>query len=129
HLGKPDIRGGGFTEWRGDLAQMAELPNVCCKLSGLVTEADWQAWTPAQLRPYLDAALELFGPARLMIGSDWPVCTVSASYADVLAIVKDAVSEYSAGERAQILGGTAFAFYLEQDNIPADEHYEESARA
>ena len=57
------------------------LPNVCCKLSGLVTEADWQSWTPAELRPYLDAALESFGPSRLMIGSDWPVCLVAASYA------------------------------------------------
>ena len=60
---------------------LAELPNVCCKLSGLVTEADWASWTPAQLRPYLDAALECFGPSRLMIGSDWPVCLVAASYA------------------------------------------------
>jgi L-fuconolactonase len=112
HLGKPDVRGGGFEAWRRDLQALAALPHVWCKLSGLVTEAQWRGWTPAQLRPYLDTALEAFGPARLMFGSDWPVCTVAASYAQVLGLVRDAIAEYSTDEQARILGGTAHEVYL-----------------
>jgi L-fuconolactonase len=111
HLGKPDIKGNGYQVWRNHFGRLAELPNVCCKLSGLVTEADWASWTPAQLRPYFDAALEAFGPSRLMIGSDWPVCLVAATYGDVIGLVRDAINEYSAGEREQILGGTAKRFF------------------
>jgi L-fuconolactonase len=112
HLGKPDVRGGGFAPWRRDLTALAALPRVWCKLSGLVTEADWRAWTPAALRPYLDTALEAFGPSRLMFGSDWPVCTVAATYAQVIGLVRDAIAEYSADEQARILGGTAANVYL-----------------
>jgi L-fucono-1,5-lactonase len=112
HLGKPDIRGGAFEPWRRDIMALAALPHVCCKLSGLVTEADWRTWTAAQLRPYLDTALEAFGPSRLMFGSDWPVCTVAASYAQVVALVRDAIGDYSADEQARILGGTAADVYL-----------------
>lgn len=111
HLGKPDVRHGEYREWRRHFDDLAKLPNVWCKLSGLVTEADWKTWTPAQLRPYLDAALEAFGPVRLMIGSDWPVCTLAASYSDVIALVLDAIREYSPDEQAQVLGGTAQEFY------------------
>jgi L-fuconolactonase len=111
HLGKPDIRANAYREWRHHFGELAGLPNVCCKLSGLVTEADWQSWTPAGLRPYLDAALESFGPSRLMIGSDWPVCLVAASYGDVIALVRDAITEYSADEQEQMLGRTARDFY------------------
>jgi len=111
HLGKPGIRTNGYREWRGQFERLAALPNVCCKLSGLVTEADGGAWTPAQLRPYLDAALESFGPARFMIGSDWPVCLVAASYADVIGLVRDAIGEYSADEQARMLSGTAREFF------------------
>jgi len=111
HLGKPDIRGQGLREWRRHFDLLAALPNVCCKLSGLVTEADWGSWTGPQLRPYIDAALEAFGPSRLMIGSDWPVCTVAASYQTVVGLVRDAISEYSESEQAQILQGTARDFF------------------
>lgn len=107
HLGKPDIRGDGFTEWKRYFDALAALPNVTCKLSGLVTEADWRNWTPGQLRPYLDAALDAFGPARLMMGSDWPVCLLAARYDDVVALVRDALAEYSNDEREQVLSGTA----------------------
>lgn len=112
HLGKPDVRHDGLDQWRRDLGELAALPHVWCKLSGLVTEADWGSWTPAMLRPYLDAALEAFGPSRVMFGSDWPVCTVAASYAEVAALARDAVAEYSADEQRQILGGTADEVYL-----------------
>jgi L-fuconolactonase len=111
HLGKPDIRNGGYEAWRRHFDLLSALPNVCCKLSGLVTEADWQAWSPGQLRPYLDAALETFGPRRLMMGSDWPVCTVAASYGDAVGLVRDAIAGYSDDERKQILGGTARECY------------------
>ena len=92
HLGKPDIRGGQYDAWRRDFDRLAAQPNVWCKLSGLVTEADWRRWTPGQLRPYLDHALEAFGPSRLMIGSDWPVCTLAASYRETMAVVIDALT-------------------------------------
>jgi len=111
HLGKPDVRGGGYQAWARDLRDLAALPGVCCKLSGLVTEADWRSWTPGQLRPYLDAALDAFGPDRIMIGSDWPVCLVAASYAEVIDLVREAMGEYSTGERERMLGGTAADFW------------------
>ncbi len=111
HLGKPDIRGTVSREWRRHFDRLAELPNVCCKLSGLVTEADWTAWTPAHLRPCIDAALESFGPSRLMIASDWPVCLVAASYRDVIGLARDAIGEYSSDEQERILGGTARDFF------------------
>ena len=111
HLGKPDIRGGHYNAWRRDFDGLASRPNVWCKLSGLVTEADWRQWTPGQLRPYLDHALKAFGPSRLMVGSDWPVCTLAASYGETMALVIDALAEYSADEQAQVLGGTARSFW------------------
>ena len=111
HLGKPDVRGGELPEWHRRLRDLAALPNVCCKLSGLVTEADWRTWTPGQLRPYLDAALDAFGPDRIMMGSDWPVCLVAATYAEVIALVRDAIGEYSAGEQHRMLSGTATEFW------------------
>ncbi len=89
----------------GTSSTLAALPNVACKLSGLVTEADWRSWTPGQLRPYLDAALEAFGPSRLMLGTDWPVCTVAATYLAAIDLVREAIADYSADERRQILAG------------------------
>jgi L-fuconolactonase len=111
HLGKPDVRGGELRAWARRLRELAALPNVCCKLSGLVTEADWRAWTPGQLRPYLDAALDSFGPDRVMIGSDWPVCLLAATYAEAIGLVRDAIGEYSAAEQQRMLEGTALDFY------------------
>ena len=107
HLAKPDIKGGGFDGWRRDFAALSEFPHVWCKLSGLVTEADWNAWTPDHLRPYIQTALDCFGPDRLMIGSDWPVCTVAGSYARTMQAVEGALAEYTPAERASVLGGTA----------------------
>lgn len=111
HLGKPDVRGGELTGWGRHLRDLAALPNVCCKLSGLVTEADWRAWTRGQLRPYLDTALDAFGPDRIMIGSDWPVCLVAAPYAEAIGLVRDAIGEYSAAEQQRMLAGTATEFW------------------
>jgi L-fuconolactonase len=111
HLGKPDVRHGEYRPWRKQLDRLAEMPHVWCKLSGLVTEADWRNWTHGMLRPYLDAALDAFGPSRLMMGSDWPVCTLAAGYSEVLDLLESAIGEYSTDEQAQILGGTARRFW------------------
>jgi L-fuconolactonase len=112
HIAKPDIRtGAGFDEWRKHFTQLAELPNVCCKLSGMVTEADWQNHRPADFRKYLDTALETFGPQRLMIGSDWPVCLVAAPYEQTMRLVTDHIARLTAAEQARILGETAAEFY------------------
>lgn len=111
HLAKPDIRRQAIDEWRRDLRALARFPNVWCKLSGMVTEADWQTWAPADLRPYIDAAADCFGANRLMIGSDWPVCTVAAPYERTLSVVTDAIARWSPDERAAVLGGTAMRFW------------------
>ncbi len=107
HMGKPDIRGGQLEPWRTELRRLAAFPNVWCKLSGLVTEAEWNGWTPDDLRPYLDAAAEAFGPKRLMIGSDWPVCTLAARYMRVMGVVMDYIATWPAADREAVLGGTA----------------------
>jgi len=111
HLAKPPIKSGAVDLWARGLRKLASLPNVFAKVSGLVTEADWSAWKPESIRPYLDVAFECFGPSRLMIGSDWPVCTVAASYTQVLNLVKDYLSRYAAEEREAVLGGNAAKFW------------------
>jgi L-fuconolactonase len=111
HLGKPDIRTGAFDGWRRDLDRLAALPNVCAKLSGLVTEADWRHWTVEDLHRYINAALDSFGPERLMIGSDWPVCTAAGEYRDVLDVVRTAIAGRPQAERDAVLGGTAQRFW------------------
>ncbi|WP_309240366.1 amidohydrolase family protein [Actinomadura sp. J1-007] len=89
HLGKPGIAAGELSPWTAGLRALAALPNTTAKLSGLVTEADWDAWTTADLRPYTEEALELYGPDRLMFGSDWPVCRLAASYETVLETARE----------------------------------------
>jgi L-fuconolactonase len=111
HLGKPDIRSRRFEAWRRDLDRLAKLPNVFAKISGLVTEADWHTWTPPVLIAYVHAALDAFGADRLMIGSDWPVCTVAGSYRQVMDVVTSALDERTSSEREAVLGGTARRFW------------------
>lgn len=111
HLAKPAIRSHAIDAWANDLRELAMRPNVWAKLSGLVTEADWSAWTPASLRPYLDVAFECFGVERLMIGSDWPVCTVAGDYAKTMSAVVDYVADRPAHERDAVLGGNAQKFW------------------
>jgi L-fuconolactonase len=111
HLGKPPIKSGAVDLWASGIRELASFPNVYAKVSGLVTEADWQAWKPEDVRPYLDVAFESFGAKRLMIGSDWPVCTVAASYARVVNLVKDYMSNYAAEDREAVLGGNAANFW------------------
>ncbi len=111
HLAKPRIKTHRTDDWLPDFLSAALYPNVFCKLSGMVTEADWNGWTVEDLRPYISAALDAFGPERLMFGSDWPVCTLAASYAEVREALVDALGPISESERAEILGGTAARFY------------------
>jgi L-fuconolactonase len=111
HLAKPEIRRGEIRAWERDLRALATQPHVWCKLSGLVTEADWRGWTPQQLRPCLDAAFDAFGPERLMVGSDWPVCTLVADYARTVSVVLDALASRPAQEQDAVLGGNAQRFW------------------
>jgi L-fuconolactonase len=111
HLGKPRIRDGESEPWATHVRELARRPNVCCKLSGLVTEADWANWRQTDLRPYLDLAFEAFGPDRLMFGSDWPVCLLAAPYEGVLAVIDDYIAALSVAEQKAVLGGTAVRFY------------------
>ncbi|MFL6192093.1 MAG: amidohydrolase family protein [Actinomycetes bacterium] len=113
HLAKPRIREGAMEPWTGGLAALARHPNVACKVSGLVTEADWTAWTPAQLVPYVAHAAEVFGPERLLFGSDWPVCLLAAGYAEVVAAATEALGRAGLGpaEREAVLGANARRLY------------------
>ena len=118
HLAKPDIARDGLAAWEPELRQLADRPNVLAKLSGLVTEADWAAWTPETLRPYLDVAWDAFGPERLMIGSDWPVCTVAGEYGRVVGAVVSYVRDRPPAETAAVLGDNAARFW----NLTTEEH-------
>jgi L-fuconolactonase len=115
HIAKPLIKGGILEPWATDLRKLAAFPNVFAKVSGMVTEANWQAWKPADFTPYLDAVLDVFGVERVMLGSDWPVCTVAATYGQVISIVAEYIRRFSPDEQKQILGGNARRFY----GIPA----------
>jgi L-fuconolactonase len=113
HLAKPRVREGATEPWASRLAALARHPNVSCKLSGLVTEADWAAWTPAQLVPYVRHALAAFGPERLLFGSDWPVCLLAASYARVVDAAAEALDRAGLGaaERDAVFGANASRVY------------------
>jgi L-fuconolactonase len=93
------------------MAPFRELEHVTCKVSGMVTEADWSSWTTHDLQPYVDVVLDVFGPDRLLFGSDWPVCLLAASYGDVVAAARATLAGLSEGERAQVFGGTAETVY------------------
>jgi L-fuconolactonase len=110
HLGKPPVASGRLEPWRGDIARIALFPNVTCKLSGLATEAG-RGWLDGDVRPYLEHALEVFAPARCMVGSDWPVAGLQTTYEHWLDVVVDLVSGLSDDERAAVLGGTAAETY------------------
>lgn len=111
HLSKPKIKAGLVDGWEQDLRAAAEFPNFVCKLSGMVTEADWDGWKPADLKPYVDIALDAFGPERCMFGSDWPVLELAASYEQVYEALVEVLGPISESERASIFGETAGRFY------------------
>ncbi|WP_180686981.1 amidohydrolase family protein [Streptomyces gossypiisoli] len=108
HLGKPPIASGALEPWASAVRTLAALPNTVCKLSGMVTEADPRSWTVDDLRPYADTVLTAFGPDRLMFGSDWPVCTLAATYSEVLSSAGELTD---AADRSRIFEGTATRVY------------------
>jgi L-fuconolactonase len=111
HVAKPSIAAGEIEAWAEEIRELAKRPNVSCKVSGMVTEADYDRWTPEQLEPYFDVVLDAFGPDRLMVGSDWPVIVVACSYERWWKIVAGWIARLSEAEQAAILGGTATRIY------------------
>ncbi|MDE3237279.1 MAG: amidohydrolase family protein [Bacteroidota bacterium] len=111
HVAKPYIKAGLIDEWKSDMKRIAEYPNVYCKVSGMVTEADYYQWKREDFTPYLDAVVEAFGMNRLMYGSDWPVCLVAATYEQMLNITEQYFAAFSAEERLLFYGSNAVKFY------------------
>jgi len=111
HVAKPPIAAGALEPWASLIAPFRDLDHVACKLSGMVTEADWASWTPADLRPYVDRVLEVFGPDRLLFGSDWPVCLLAAGYGRVVDTTRTLLHDLDRDELAAVFGGTAARVY------------------
>ncbi len=111
HIAKPPIKDGTLDPWRGHLRKLAALPNVFCKVSGLITEADWRRWHPSQFRPYLEAVFGAFGPDRVMFGSDWPVALLASTYQQVFELAREYVAPLGADVEAGFFGGNAVNFY------------------
>jgi L-fuconolactonase len=111
HIAKPPIMDGTLSPWREQIRELAKMPNVQCKVSGMVTEADLAAWKPADFKPFLDIVFEAFGEDRLMYGSDWPVCLKAGSYAQIYGLVVDYTRQLSAEAREKFFGGNAARFY------------------
>jgi L-fuconolactonase len=111
HIAKPDIKHGIMTPWAEHIRELASNNNVWCKVSGMVTEASWSEWRTKDFTPYLETVFDAFGPSRLMIGSDWPVCTLSADYGTAMGLVNDACKDWSEADRERLLGGNCAVFY------------------
>lgn len=111
HIAKPEIAQGGFAAWEALMQPFGAEAHVACKLSGMVTEADWAAWTPADIRPYIDRTLDIFGPQRCMIGSDWPVSLLASDYARTMALVRDAIAGLPEADQRAVLWDTAALTY------------------
>jgi L-fuconolactonase len=112
HIAKPLIKKQIHTPWDTDIANLAKHPNVYCKLSGIVTEADWKNWEPSDFKYYLDVIFESFGEDRIMIGSDWPVCTVAGKYQHIMKIVIGYFENRNSKVLPKILGENCIKFYL-----------------
>ena len=111
HIAKPPMRDGHVEPWATHIRALARHGNVWCKVSGLITEADWETWTPADVEPYLDVVFDAFGPERLLFGSDWPVCLLAGTYDQVVGLVERYAQHLSPDERAGLFGRNAAAFY------------------
>ena len=111
HLAKPPLKSREIDAWAEGIRRLAPFPNVFCKLSGLVTEAEWLHWKPEDIHPFLDIAFDAFGASRLMIGSDWPVCLVASPYGQVMEIVKNYLQRYSHDACEAVFGGNAQRFW------------------
>jgi len=111
HIAKPYVKDGFFDGWALVMQEIAKQENVYCKLSGMITEADYNTWTPKQLEPYMDLVVNAFGTNRVMFGSDWPVCLVAGNYSQVKSIVTNFIANFSDAEQAAIMGRNAIQFY------------------
>lgn len=117
HAAKPPIADGAREPWSSALAELAALDNVACKLSGLITEADWNRWQPEEIRPYAEHVLDVFGPGRLLFGSDWPVCELAGDYERVLGLAEQLCAGLSGDERNAVFDGTATTWYGLRDPV------------
>ena len=111
HLAKPGIKNREINEWKKEIQKIARFENVHCKISGMVSEANWKDWKQEDFIPYIDVIIEAFGPNRIMYGSDWPVCLVAASYEEMLGIVQEYFSSFSSAEQQLFFGENAVRFY------------------
>ena len=111
HLAKPDIKNRNIEKWEKGIRAIAQFENVYCKVSGMITEADWYGWVLADFNPYLDVIFDAFGSKRVMFGSDWPVCNVAGGYHQALSVVKNYTSKLSETEQADFWGLNAIGFY------------------
>ena len=111
HIAKPDIKAGEIELWASRMEPLAAYPNVWVKVSGMITEADWERWTPDDLVPYVQRLLSWFGPRRLLFGSDWPVCTIAGSYAQVFDAALQALGDLTEDDRSWVFGRSATTAY------------------
>lgn len=111
HIAKPDIVSGNFESWASDLTAVARISTVWCKLSGIITEADWKHWKLADIKPYIDHVVECFGFDRVMFGSDWPVCTLAGTYQEAFKTVSESLDETGKSQRQRVFGDNAREFY------------------
>jgi L-fuconolactonase len=111
HIAKPDIKSGEFVTWQTNIKKLALHQNVFCKISGMVTEAEWKTWKPTDFKVYLDTVVKAFGTERLMYGSDWPVCLVAGDYAQVKGIIETYTEDFSDSEKNKVFGENATKFY------------------
>jgi len=111
HLAKPPIRQKEISDWKKDIVTLAKNENVFCKVSGMITEAEWSTWQPSDFIPYLDVIVESFGMKRLLFGSDWPVCLLAGSYERMLGVVQNYFGSFSKDEQQRFFGGNAIDFY------------------
>lgn len=111
HVAKPYIKRGEIDGWRKDMQAIAQQPNVSCKISGMVTEADFKTWTPQQLKPYIDVVVEAFDTNRIMFGSDWPVCLAAASYKQWIELLREYFAPFTQREKDAFFANNAIAFY------------------
>lgn len=111
HIAKPYIKDGFYQGWAVLMTEIAKHENVYCKLSGMITEADYNSWKPEQLHPYIDLVLDVFGSKRIMFGSDWPVCLAAGKYEQVKSVITDAIAELNEQDQRMIMGRNAVAFY------------------
>jgi len=111
HMAKPLIKAGTLMKWDKQIRELAQFENLTCKVSGMVTEADWENWVPGDFLPYLNVVFESFGEDRLMYGSDWPVCRLAGEYGRVYGLAEEYISQFSGEAKTKFFGGVASEFY------------------